>query len=47
MYAFAVHVVDGVAAATAYADDFDDAVVGLWEVYEGESHIEIYILMFV
>ena len=47
MDAFAIHVVDGIATAATYADDFDDAVVGLWEVYEGESHIEIYILMFV
>ena len=34
MDAFAVHVIDGIAATAAYADDFDDAVflLGLAEV---------------
>jgi len=37
VYAFAIHVVHGIAAATAHADDFDDALlfVGLTEIEDG------------
>jgi hypothetical protein len=37
--ALAIHVVDGIAAATAYADDFDDAFIflGLIEIDDARS----------
>jgi hypothetical protein len=45
VYAFAVHVVDSVATSTAYTYYLDDAVVGLWKVNDGKSHIKINILL--